>query len=60
MRTDDEFGPKDALAFVLLLDVQQGKELSQDDWEWLYDHTTKNKPATLEDFKQRLLTMLRP
>jgi hypothetical protein len=52
MSTDDEFGPRETLAYLLAKDLQEGKNLSEEDWEFLYYYVSKNKPATIEEFKR--------
>jgi hypothetical protein len=58
MSSDDEFGPHEALAHLLAKRLQGGREISEGNWEWLYGHCTRNKPATLEEFKTQFTWMV--
>ena len=49
--------PQRSFRIPVVTRYTEGKELSQDEWEWPYDNTMKNKPATLEDYKQQLTKM---
>ena len=58
MSSDDEFGPREALVYLLCQDIKDGKEPSEEDWAWVYSQIRRNKPATLEQFKADLRARL--
>lgn len=59
MSSDDAFSSSDALTFLLAKKVQEGAELSDRDWLWLYSRISLHKPPTLEEFKTEFTKILR-